>query len=324
MALMLVLMIAGIWVTQRLFDEYGAADGIDAAIVYPAAGGAQVVILDRVSHSSRFDLDYTWRLNLWLPGEDAPRLRVRAPGSRLLAADARLLWMYSQDRGVHARDPGTFAVRVDEAQLRQQSPELALGLMPPDSFEAWKVHSGVDPATGRFVVTAKDGRRFALDPESFAATPYTGEQLREVVNFEGACAGAGAPPKSIELEIRGEGPRRQVRAAGRDVGEFVTPERLTTCSVDATAELALLVHRAALDETSPSQLTAVSATGEKLWTTALTGETGWSWVRVLSASSSPAEVILVVQGEYGRFSRMLYGLVTLDRQTGRVRSAPPI
>jgi hypothetical protein len=323
-ALMLALTIGAIWAWERLYDAYGAADDVDAALVYRTGDGAQVVILDRVSHTSRFDTDYTWRLNLWAPGEDAPRLRKRVPGTRLLAVGARLLWFHSPQHGVHARDPATFEVRVDEAQLRQKNPELAVGLMPPDSFEAWKVNSGVDPASGRVIVTAKDGRRFAIDPESFAATAYTGEDMRTVLNFEGACAGAAKAPE-LELEIRGEGPRKQVRRGERTVGEFVTPERLAACSVEATpTAVALLLHRAVLDEAAPSQLTAVSATGEALWTTALTGESGWGWVRVLFASLSADEVLLVVQGEYGRFSRMKSGLLTIDRETGRIRSAPAV
>lgn len=324
MALMSALTIGAIWGWQRLFDVYGAADDLDAALVYPGAGGARVIVVDRVSHQGRLDANYTWRLNLWAPGEDSPRLRERVPGIRLLAAGARLLWMYSPEHGVHARDPETLAVRVDEAQLRQNNPELAVGLTAPDSFESWKVHAGVDRKSGRFVVTAKDGRRFALDPENFTATAYTGEDIATVTNFTGACAGASATPGRTELEIHGEGPRKQVRINGRTVGEFVTPERLPTCSVDATADIALLLHRASLDETSPSQLTAVSATGEALWTTALTGDSGWGPVRVLFASASPAEVLVVVQGEYGRLSRLKYGLLTIDGQTGRIRSSPAI
>lgn len=324
-ALMLTLTIAALAGSRRWFDAFGNADALDAAVSYPEGESARIVVLDRVNHDNHLADDSTTRLNVWAPGADAPHIRKQVPGARMLAASAELLWLYSPEHGVHARDPATLELRIDEQGLARRNPSLVAGLMAPDPFESWKMYAGVDEDTGRFVVTTKEGRQLWIDPASFEAAPFSGTRVQPFLTFSGRCAAAKQAPRPMRVELRGDGPRQEATIDGRSAGEYLTPERIEVCSVDGSdGSIALILHRAVLDEPSPSRLTALSPAGGSPWTATLTGESGWSTVRILSASLSADAVILVVQGDRGSFWGGGYGLMTLDRSTGRVTSAPSI
>jgi len=204
-------------------DKTGTADDIKHSMICHTPTGDYLITHEEIFHATskssgpkgNFTSGYTnyrYTIRNVSTGEQIARVITgdRTEDLSPLGFDGSLLWCYSADKkvGLHAREPGSFGVKISQKDIEKANPTLAGNFNAPNIYETDRYYS-YNPMNNRVMATDLQGNIFSIDPISLKATLL--KEKPDGEKFRSSNAHTNSVHRTGYKTIRMQGdPRKQI------------------------------------------------------------------------------------------------------------------
>jgi hypothetical protein len=156
------------------FPYFGGATSVGSVWVHDGPQGATLLVVERTGHRDRDERIHRLVAIDARSGERLWRRPFGRFGLKVVGMTPQVVWVHEQPEheGLMALEPRTGRTLADADLLKRRNPALKVGFFSTSSTYAF------DTATGGVLVNCHDGESYLIDPASFAAKPFSPDQVR--------------------------------------------------------------------------------------------------------------------------------------------------